>query len=105
MERKDKMPYSLKILLAMMAGNKDAVAGIIVQCIDDMAYRFMDAAHEYDHSDLPFVVASMRMVSNSLYMMMDEEGKKFADSISEHTHCVAVDVEELKKQIKSGGQT
>lgn len=100
MENKPKMPFSMKMTLAMLAGNRQAVARITAECIGEMVKKFLDTAHEYDYTDLPFAVAAMRTAANSLYMIMDDHGKGLADTISNRTHCIGVDMGELKKQMR-----
>ena len=103
MENKPKMPFSLRMTLAMLSGDRQAVDRVAVECIGEMVARFLNVAHEYDHTDLPFVVAAMRTVSNSIYMVLDDHGKSLADTISNRVHCIGVNMDELRKQMKEEG--
>lgn len=103
------VPYSLKMSLAVLSGNQQLADKIMAQCLSEITRKLMDAAHEYDYSDLPFVVGSMRAVANALSLILDDSGKSLSESVARGIDCVAMDVSELLKQIneedgKEGGR-
>lgn len=75
MENKPKIPFSLRMTLALLSGNRQAVDRVAAECIGEMVTKFLDVAHGYDYTDLPFVVAAMRTAANSIYMVLDDHGK------------------------------
>lgn len=100
MENKPKMPFSMKMTLAVLYGDRQAVDRIAAECIGEMVTKFLNVAHGYDYTDLPFVVATMRTAANSIYMVLDDHGKSLADTINNRTHCIGVNMDELRKQMK-----
>ena len=100
MENKPKIPFSLRMTLAMLSGNRQAVDRVAAECIGEMVTKFLDVAHGYDYTDLPFVVAAMRTAANSIYMVLDDHGKSLADTIHNRTHCIGINMDELRKQMK-----
>ena len=81
-------------------GNRQAVDRIAAECIGEMVTKFLDVAHGYDYTDLPFVVATMRTAANSIYMVLDDHRKSLADAIHNRTHCIGINMDELRKQMK-----
>ena len=104
MENKPKMPFSMKMTLAILSGDRQAVDRIAAECIGEMVTKFLDVAHGYDYTDLPFVVAAMRTAANSIYMVLDDHGKSLADTIHNRTHCIGINMDELRKQMKSANK-
>ena len=96
MENKPKIPFSLRMTLAMLSGDRQAVDRLAAECIGEMVTKFLDVAHGYDYTDLPFVVATMRTAANSIYMVLDDHGKSLADTIQDRTHCIGVNMDELR---------
>lgn len=100
MENKPKIPFSLRMTLALLSGNRQAVDRVAAECIGEMVTKFLDVAHGYDYTDLPFVVAAMRTAANSIYMVLDDHRKSLADAIHNRTHCIGINMDELRKQMK-----
>lgn len=95
-----EIPFSVKLTMAMLAQNREATSKIVAECIGEMTQKFLNVAHEYDYTDLPFVVATLRLTAQSLSLMIDDSGRALADTILSHTECAAVDLKELIKQMK-----
>lgn len=102
MGNEHEMPFELKLTLAVLSGDKNAVSNVIASCMDGVTRKLVDVAHSYHPNDLPFVVAGMRIVSSTLSQMMTDKGRELSDAIVNRTQCIAVDVEELKRQMKEG---
>lgn len=103
MENKPKMSFSSRMTLAILSGDRRAVDRVAAECIGEMVTKFLDVAHGYDCTDLPFVVATMRTAANSIYMVLDDHGKSLADTIHNQTHCISINMDELRKQMKEEG--
>lgn len=91
---------SVKLTLAMLGNDRDAVGRIIAEGIGTMTEKYLDIAHEYTAEDLPFVVASMQIAARSLAMILPENGRSLADKIANSTESIVVDLDEMKKQMK-----
>lgn len=98
-----EIPFSLKLTMAILSNDQKAANQIVAECIGTMTKRLLDVAHEYDYTDLPFVVAAMKISAQSLSLIMDESGRELAEKISSRTECIAVDLNEMKKQMEEGG--
>lgn len=100
----NNMPYSMKMAMAMMAGNREMTDKVVVECFDGMTKKLLAVAHEYDPTDLPFVVATMKITASALSSILDESGRKFADNLVSHTACITIDAEELRRQAAGGNE-
>ena len=95
-----EIPFSAKLTMAILAKNPKATEQIIAECIGTMTKKFLDVAHEYDITDLPFVVATMQIAARSLSLILNDSGRALADKIANQTECMAVNLNELKNQMK-----
>lgn len=96
------IPYSVKMAVAMMSGNREMADKVIVDCFDSMTHKFTSVAGEYDQSDLPFVVATMRITASALSSLLDENGRSFVEKLVSHTACITINAEELRRQAAEG---
>lgn len=92
------IPYSVKMAVAMMSGNREMVDKVVVDCFDSMTHKLTSVAREYDQSDLPFVVATMRITASALSSLLDDSGRSLVENLVSHTACITVDAEELRRQ-------
>ena len=99
MQKGSEMPFELRMMLAIMSGDREAFNKVVSACMGEITDKLIGVAQEYDFGDLPFVVASMKITANTLSQMMTDGGRHLSEAIVNRTHCITVDVEELKKQI------
>lgn len=91
---------SVGITAAIMAGDSGTANRLISEALNETTGRLVGFGNEYHYIDLPFVVAGMKIVAQSLELMLDESGRKFANNIVSSTQCTAIDLGELIKQMK-----
>lgn len=96
--RNSDLPYSVRMAVAMLAHDQKMADEVVVDCFDAMTKKFLAVVHEYDATDLPFVVATMRITATALSSILDENGRSFVEKLVSHTSCITVDAEELRKQ-------
>lgn len=92
------IPYSVRMAMAMMTGKKEMTGKIVTECFDGMTRKLLGVAHEYDPSDLPFVVATMRITASALSSLLDDSGRSFVENLVSHTACITIDASELRRQ-------
>lgn len=96
------IPYSVRMAMAMMTRNKEMTGKVVTECFDGMTRKLLDVAHEYDPSDLPFVVATMRITASALSSLLDDSGRSFVENLVSHTACITIDASELRRQAAEG---
>lgn len=74
--RNSDLPYSVRMAVAMLAHDQKMADEVVVDCFDAMTKKFLAVAHEYDATDLPFVVATMRITATALSSILDENGQQ-----------------------------
>lgn len=99
----NEIPMSLKLMQAILEGDKDAVDRIMAEGIETMTKKYIDIASEYTVGDLPFVVASMQIAAMSIAALLSESGKKLASKIVNSAEYIAADLAEMKKQMEKDG--
>ena len=97
-----KIPYAVQLSLAIAAQNDELAHNIIGSALEDIAGKACALAQSYDRIDLPFVIVAMKVATNALETVCDDEGKAFADMIFERTDSIVVDASELREQAKEG---
>lgn len=99
---RSEIPYSVKLAMAMLAQNHELADKVVVECFDGMTKKMIDVAHEYDPSDLPFVVATMKITAQALSSILDDSGRSFVENLVSHTACITINAEELRRQAAEG---
>lgn len=92
------VPFSVRMAVAIMANDRRGADAAVQGALEVMSTDLCDFAKSYDMTDLPFVVASMKLMAQALSSMMDRNGQELADKLVSHTACVAVDMNELMRQ-------
>lgn len=92
------IPYSVKMAMAIMTGNKEMTDKVVTECFDGMMRKLLGVAHEYDLIDLPFVVATMRITGSAFQSLLDDSGRSFVENLVSHTDCITIDASELRRQ-------
>lgn len=95
---RNEVPYSVKLAMAMLAQNRELADKVVVECFDSMTKKMLAVTHEYDPSDLPFVVATMKITAQALSSILDDSGRSLVENLVSHTACITVDAEELRRQ-------
>lgn len=99
---RNEIPYSVKLAMAMLAQNHELADKAVVECFDGMTKKMVAVAHEYDLTDLPFVVATMKITAQALSSILDDSGRSFVENLVSHTACVTINAEELRRQAAEG---
>lgn len=99
---RNEIPYSVKLAMAMLVRNREMADKVVVECFDGMTKKMLAVTHEYDPSDLPFLVATMRITAQALSSILDESGRSFVENLVSHTACVTINAEELRRQAAEG---
>ena len=100
--KKKTVPYNTQVQFALLAGKGDEVHDIIGRALAEMTSGACQFAQSYPYDDLPFVVASMKVVANALEQILDPDGKVIADAIYERTDSIVVNATEFMRQAKGG---
>lgn len=98
------LPYSLRLAMASAMKDQKASDAIVLECFEDITQELLGLTHEYDRSDLPFVIATMKIVSNSLMQVLNDSGREIVEKLTKNTACVMVDLDELRRQAKEGAE-
>lgn len=93
-------PYYEKLFEAVIANDNEAVEKIVEECLVEMTHKFMGVVASYDWNDLPFVIAVMKITERTLEMTLDRVGEEFVDMICSRTSSVAIDLDELRRQVR-----
>mgnify|MGYP004517156897 CR=1 FL=1 len=99
---KEKVPYNTQVQFALLAGKSDEAHDIIGHALAEMTNGACQFAQSYPYDDLPFVVASMKVVANALEQILSPNGKALADTIYERTDSIVVNATEFLRQAKGG---
>ena len=99
---KKKIPIAVQAAFALATGKKDEAHDIIGHALADMIGDACRFAHSYPYEDLPFVVASMKVATNALESVLDEQGKSLADNVFQHTDSIVINASEFMRQAKGG---
>lgn len=95
-----KKPYTPKLIEASMSGDKEKSFRIKQVGMTEIITTLMDDSLAFGLEDLPLVIAAMGCVTNILKDMAGEEGRMFAEAISETINCTVmkINAQELPKQ-------
>lgn len=96
------MPYSLRLAMATAVRDHKTANAIIVECFEDITHELLGLAAEYDRSDLPFVIATMKIVAQGLSSTLTKDGRELVDKLTSNTACITIDVEEMRRQAAEG---
>lgn len=97
-----KISYAAQVQFALLAGKSDEAHDIIGHALAEMTNGACQFAQSYPYDDLPFVVASMKVVANALEQILSPDGKALADTIYERTDSIVVNATEFLRQVKGG---
>ncbi|MBR2890348.1 MAG: hypothetical protein IKC09_08755 [Oscillospiraceae bacterium] len=98
----NKMPYSVKIAKAIMAGDYATVEKTYQEALGDMAQSCCKLVESYSFTDLPMVLAAMQIVVNSMKGSLNEGGLGVMNQLIGHTSCIVIDAGELRRQAGGG---
>ena len=87
---------------ALVGKNEAAAAHITTMALESVGNDLIAVANSYDRSDLPFVVASLRLMAEALSGMMNDSGRIIADSIVSNTMTCGVDGAALREALGHG---
>ena len=95
---KSDMPFSVMLTLAMLSSDRGTVDRLANRCFAEIGNELMKVVNSYDVSDLPFVVAAMRITADSLMPVMGESGRRLAEKMTSATTIITVDADEMRRQ-------
>lgn len=96
------MPYSIRLMLAQMAGDQEGTEQIVDECFVTMSKKFLAVAHEYDAVDLPLVIATMQIASKAMLPILSPSGQKLVQNLVSHTLPITIDLQEMCRQAEEG---
>lgn len=97
----NRMPYTVRMLLSRLEGNGEAANKAMEECMTSATGNILKVARMYDELDLPFVIAAMKVVAETMKNTLTESGKDLVDFAVESTTCIAVNVSEIERRSKS----
>ena len=97
-----KVPYAVRMTMAMMARNDDAVSRVIQEALADIGNECAKLAMSYDMVDLPLVLAAMQIAATGMTNILDDNGRGLMEKVVSHTACITIDASELRKQMEDG---
>ena len=97
MNNRPSFPYAVQLAFAQLANNTDATNKIMNASIGGMTQELLALAHSYAPEDLPFVLASMKLLSNAM-PVLDDSGRQLMDLILEHTTCITIKDDAFQKE-------
>ena len=98
------MPYSIRLMLAQMAGNNKEASRVVDECFVTMTKKFLAIAHEYDSVDLPLVIATMQIAASAMMPILSDSGRELVENLVSHTHTITVDLSEMRRQASQNNE-
>ena len=98
------MPYSIRLMLAQMAGNNKEASRVVDECFVTMTKKFLAIAHEYDSVDLPLVIATMQIAASAMMPILSDSGRELVENMVSHTHTITVDLSEMRRQASQNNE-
>lgn len=95
---KPDMPISQMLTLAMLTNDRAEVDRVVNKCFSEMGHELMKVVNSYDFSDLPFVVAAMRITASSLMPIMGKNGQQLVERMTSMTTAITIDADEMRRQ-------
>ena len=89
--------YSMQIAAAVLGNDIEKANMIAATAIGNVTQEAINIANSLESADLPFVYVGFRSVCDTLYNVMNEEGKQCADSLLKRTVSVTVNEDAIKK--------
>ncbi len=96
------IPFGLQMATALIGKNEGAASRITAQAIDSISHDLIAVANSYDMNDLPFVIASMKILSEALSGALNESGKIICDSIVNNTTAISFNADALREALEHG---
>ena len=107
MDRRN-IPYVYKIAeeirKAAITGDGSDAARLISEAFNDVGGGVAALVNRYPCDDLPLVMAALWTAYNALCSVVGPNGKALADDIAQMTNCVAINLQELAKQVRDEGR-
>lgn len=95
-----KIPFMAKLQMAAMLDSAELCNRTFEEALGEMTERCTTFAQSYDRRDLPFVIASMKIVSGALESILKDDEKDMVKMLLDHTSSVVINASELRKQAK-----
>lgn len=96
------MPYSIRLMLAQMAGDQEGAVQIVDECLVTMTKKFLAVVHEYDAVDLPLLIATMQIASKAMLPILSPSGQELVQNLVSHTQPMTIDLQEMRRQAEEG---
>ena len=98
------VPYSVQMAAALLCHDEAAATRITGVALDDMAGNLFQFMNSYDPNDLPFIVATLKIVTPMFEDIMNEHGKQICEGIVKSTTAIRVDMDMLGEVLGNGEQ-
>lgn len=95
-----KIPFMTRLQMAAMLNSAELCNHTFEEALGEMTERCTGFAQTYDRLDLPFVIASMKIVSGALESILKDDEKDMVKMLLDHTSSVVINASELRKQKK-----
>lgn len=95
--KRPAIPYSLQVALAIASRNKQHQTDVIGNTIAKLGNDVTEFIQQYDHTDLPFVVAAMQIVANGVMPILGEDGQGIVKHLVGSTQTITMDSDTFRK--------
>lgn len=97
----NRMPYTVRMLISRLEGNREEANKTLEECMTSATGNILKVARMYDEADLPFVIAAMKILAETMKNTLTESGKNLVDFAVESTACIAVNLSEIERESTS----
>lgn len=95
-----QIPYSTRLAMAILSRNRQLQEKVITSAFEEMTHRFTAVINSFDHSDLPFAVATMLITGYAVKNLLPPDGVELVDKLVSMTQTMTIDMEELRRQAR-----
>lgn len=92
------IPYAVQMAAALLAKKDEAAFNVVKEALSDIIVEALDLTAKYDYVDLPFVIASMKIVADALESTLDEQGKILTKNIINKTSSIVINATDMMRQ-------
>ncbi len=99
---KPMIPYSMQVSMALLTGDRNKANEIMATALGEIAQRVFSLAGEYVAPDIVFVIAAMKILTDSITPTLDESSQRVIQQLVENTTCITMNVETLRQMMDNG---
>lgn len=97
----NRTPYTVRMLISRLEGNSEKANKILEECMTSTTGDILKVVRMYNEMDLPFVIAAMKILAETMKNTLTESGKSLVDFAVESSTLITVNVSEIERQSKS----